>query len=193
MKNRNLSIKRKSRVRRERDPIPWKYCMLTMVCGLILVLGFFAAARQHFSSIDCGIQNAKLRKELDSLNSQKRRLMLAREVSLSPGEITKAAKKFGLRGMTARNIEAVNRRKPVELELAENISIKNIKPIETLISKPLVQESVDPKEKNVINGKKGPSVKGANVTKLVSVRKTRPTFDEETIAKVEPVSKARKR
>ncbi|NNE98424.1 MAG: hypothetical protein HKN25_05310, partial [Pyrinomonadaceae bacterium] len=54
MKKRNLSIQRKSRVRRERDPIPWNYCLLTIACGLILVLGFFAAARQHFSSIDYG-------------------------------------------------------------------------------------------------------------------------------------------
>jgi hypothetical protein len=73
-----------------------KVYSMMLVCVLVLVSGFFFAARQHFSSIDFGIRNSRLRRQLDDLETEKRRLLLAREVSLSPAEIKKAAKKFGL-------------------------------------------------------------------------------------------------
>lgn len=63
---------------------------------LMLVSGFFFAARQHFSSMDFGMKNSRLRKQVDELEAEKRRLLLAREISLSPAEIKKAAKKTGL-------------------------------------------------------------------------------------------------
>lgn len=69
---------------------------LVFVCILMLVSGFFFAARQHFSSMDFGMKNSRLRRQVDDLESEKRRLLLAREISLSPGEIKKAAKKTGL-------------------------------------------------------------------------------------------------
>lgn len=90
---------------RQRDPIPWRYCLLTLGCGLVLVVGFFLAARQHFSSIDYGIKNSKLRKQIENLEADKRRFQLAREIALSPAEIKKAAQKMGFREMTASNIE----------------------------------------------------------------------------------------
>ena len=104
MSRKNPSIN-KDRIKRDRDPIPWRYCFLTLVCGLILVVGFFFAARQHFSSMDFGIKNSKLRKQKDELESAQRHLLLTREIALSPGEIKKAAKKIGLSEMTAANIE----------------------------------------------------------------------------------------
>lgn len=90
---------------RGRDAIPWKYCLLTLGCGTILVVGFFLAARQHFSSIDFGIKNSKLRKQIEILEAEKRRFILAKEIALSPGEIKKAAQKLGFREMSANNIE----------------------------------------------------------------------------------------
>src|SRR4028118_1094065 len=106
MRKRNLpqnkSIKKN---KREGDSIPWRYCLMTLFCGLFLIVGFFFAARQHFSSIDYGIKNSKLRKQIDELESEKRRLILEKEIALSPGEIKKAAKKIGLTTMTASNIE----------------------------------------------------------------------------------------
>lgn len=98
MKKTNKTLKRKnqtSRVIRERDLIPWKYCLLTLVCGSFLVAGFFGAARQHFASIDYGIKNSTLRKDIKELEAEQKRLILAREVAFSPTEIKKAAKKFG--------------------------------------------------------------------------------------------------
>ncbi len=63
---------------------------------LILVTGFFFAARQHFSSVDYGIRNSRLRKQLDDLETEKRRLLLAREVALSPVQIKIAAHRLGI-------------------------------------------------------------------------------------------------
>lgn len=93
------------KVKRDRDPIPWRYCLLTLICGLFLVGGFFVAARQHFSSIDFSIKNSKLRKQIEDLEADKRRFLLAKEIASTPSEIKKAAKKIGLTEMTASNIE----------------------------------------------------------------------------------------
>jgi len=72
-----------------------KYFLLTAVCGAAVVVSLFFAARQHFSSIDYSMQNNKMKKQIEELESDKKRLLLAREVSLSPMEIKKAAKKIG--------------------------------------------------------------------------------------------------
>ena len=64
-----------------------------LACATVLACGFFFAARQHFSSMDFGMKNSHLRKQIDDLESEKRRLLLAREVSLSPTELKKAALK----------------------------------------------------------------------------------------------------
>ena len=78
-----------------RQPRRWPTRTLILVCGLTPVSGFFLAGRQHFSSMDYGMKNSRLRKQIDDLQAEKRRLLLAREISLSPAEIKKAAKKVG--------------------------------------------------------------------------------------------------
>ena len=99
MRTRTVAARR-TRTKLERKPagftMPLKYSLLTVLCGSILVVGFFFAARQHFASIDYGIKNSKLRKQLDELRAEKRRLLLAKEVSLSPAQIQKAAQRLGL-------------------------------------------------------------------------------------------------
>ncbi|CAN5144661.1 hypothetical protein BH20ACI2_BH20ACI2_04540 [soil metagenome] len=65
-------------------------------CGLILTSGFFFAARQHFSSMEYGIKNSRLRKQLDDLRAEKQRLIYTREVAISPNEIKRAAKKASM-------------------------------------------------------------------------------------------------
>lgn len=91
--------------RREREPLPWRYCLSASLCGLILATGFFYAARQHFFSMDYGIRNSALRGRIDELRSRNRRLLLTREIALTPAEIKSAARKIGLRKMTANNIQ----------------------------------------------------------------------------------------
>ena len=71
---------------------------MMVVCGAVLASGFFFAARQHFASMDYGMRNSRLRKQVDDLEAEKRRLILARENSMSPVEIKKAAKRAGLVG-----------------------------------------------------------------------------------------------
>ena len=68
---------------------------LIALCMLLFIAGLFFAGRQHFSSMDFGMKNSKLRKQVDELESEKRRLLLARETSMSPAEIKKAAKRVG--------------------------------------------------------------------------------------------------
>ncbi len=104
MKKRNLARNRQTTTR---SAIPMKYLLLTSLCGVVLVASFFFAARQHFSSIDFSIKNAKLRKQVEELESDKRRLQLAREVSLSPLEIKKAAKRFGFMEVADSNAEVL--------------------------------------------------------------------------------------
>ncbi len=108
MKKRNLPQNEKNeRVRRERDPIPWRYCFLTLLCGGILVVGFFFAARQHFSAISLGMKNSELRKQRDELQTEERRLKVSREVAFSPSELEKAAKNIGLEKISNAAYEIV--------------------------------------------------------------------------------------
>lgn len=123
MKKRNIPQNKKTaRVpRREGDPIPWRYCFLTLICGVILVGGLFLAARQHFSAIDYGIRNARLRQQKENLEAERQRIRLNREITLSPVEIKKAARKIGFREMTASNID-VSSRKPADKPKPEALS-----------------------------------------------------------------------
>ena len=92
--------------------------------------GFFLAATNHFSSMDYGMRNAKLRRQIEEIESRNRRLLLTREISLSPSGIKKAGRKIGLSEMTVTNIEVVAKTKP-----AQNSSLSNVKKkVETPIS-----------------------------------------------------------
>jgi len=73
----------------------WQYYVVAVVCCVVLVAGFLLAARQHFSSMEYGLQNSKLRRQLDELQSEKRRLLLNREVAVSPIELRKAVRRIG--------------------------------------------------------------------------------------------------
>lgn len=89
-------MKKKQARAKAAQPNRWRTYSMMFVCGAVLVSGFFFAARQHFASMDYGMRNSRLRKQIDDLEAEKRRLILARETSLSPIEIKKAAKKTGL-------------------------------------------------------------------------------------------------
>ncbi|HRH42742.1 MAG TPA: hypothetical protein PKY82_14025 [Pyrinomonadaceae bacterium] len=130
MKKRNTPNEKKDRIVRERDPIPWRYCLLTLVCGLLLVVGFFWAARQHFSAMDFGIRNAKLRDQKKSLEDEQRRLYLTKEISLSPAEIKKLAKKIGLQDLTSANMEVIVPENKAEKTGDKTLSANSKKPDE---------------------------------------------------------------
>ena len=98
---------KKTQPRRERNSIPWRYGLLTLACGVILIVGFFFAARQHLASIDFSIKNSRLKKQVEELEASKRSLILAKEIAMSPAEIKKAAQKFGFRETTASSVEPI--------------------------------------------------------------------------------------
>ncbi|HEX6127072.1 MAG TPA: hypothetical protein VFZ23_16995 [Pyrinomonadaceae bacterium] len=77
--------------------LPLTFILLVIVCACVVGTGFFLAARQHFTSMDYGIKNSRLRDQLQNLEAEKRRLLLAREVALSPISVRKAARGIGLR------------------------------------------------------------------------------------------------
>lgn len=96
MKKRNLASTRKSKAAgRVSNPKGWRIYSLMFLCSLLIVAGFFFAGRQHFSSMDYGMKNSRLRKQIDELESEKRRLLLQREIAQSPAEIKKSAKRVG--------------------------------------------------------------------------------------------------
>ncbi|MFN6964135.1 MAG: hypothetical protein ACK4S4_10265 [Pyrinomonadaceae bacterium] len=69
------------------------YAVAALAC-CVLVAGFFLAARQHFNSMEFAHKNSRLRRQLDELQAEKRRLLLSRETASSPAEIRKAALKI---------------------------------------------------------------------------------------------------
>lgn len=71
--------------------------LLLVACACVVAAGFFFAARQHFTSMEYGLKNSKLREQLQNLEAEKRRLLLAREVAHSPVAISKAARGLGMR------------------------------------------------------------------------------------------------
>jgi hypothetical protein len=140
MSRKNLSKNKNTKqIKRERDPIPWRYCILTLICGFVLVGGFFFAARQHFSSMDYGIKNSKLKKQKEDLEDTQRQLVLAKEKVLLPEEIKKAAKKLGFTEMTAANIQTLY--SSTEKPKAEKIS-----DTKTTNAKPVVNNKTDEKK-----------------------------------------------
>lgn len=82
---------------RDTSTVSWGYFVLTVVCACVLAAGFFLAARQHFNTMDFGFKNGKLRKQVEDLQTERRRLLLAREASMSPAEIKRAARSLGFR------------------------------------------------------------------------------------------------
>ena len=164
MRKRNsLQTKSNQNIKREHDSIPWRYCLMTVLCGSFLIVGFFFAARQHFSSIDYGIKNSKLRKQIDELEAEKRRLILQKEIALSPAEIKKAAKKIGLTAMTASNIEVFRGAQDASIKpKIEKISTNKVEENATASAKslpPMLSKSIEKNVKTVKLEKKTTDVK----------------------------------
>lgn len=93
MKKRNSVIKRKTK----RSPRggSWKYLLVTVLCTVLVMAGFFLVAVQHFATVELGIKNSELRSKVEELEAEKRRLLLARETALSPAELARTAKRLG--------------------------------------------------------------------------------------------------
>lgn len=75
----------------------WVYVLVTIACITFLAVGFFFAARQHFMAMDLSIKNSKLRRQVEDMEGENRRLVLAREIVRSPFEVKRIAARRGLR------------------------------------------------------------------------------------------------
>lgn len=104
MRKKKFSKPSVPRVRRSKEPLSWQFFAATIVLGVFLAAGFFAAARQHFSTMEFSIANSDLRDQIEDMRSETRRLTLQKEVALSPYQIKQAARKLGLTGTTVRNL-----------------------------------------------------------------------------------------
>lgn len=134
MQKRNLSRPRTRGVAATKDAhINWQQLLLVLLCGAVTAAGFFFAARQHFMTIDYGFKNSRLKKQLEELEAEKRRLTLAREVSLSPVEIRKASRTVALGGDFVKTVGAVKTVTKVEPKAAEGKSLvvatASVKPV----------------------------------------------------------------
>lgn len=98
MKKRNHPNYAASPARATNDPaISWFYIILTIACASFLAIGFFFAAQQHFASMDLGMKNSKLRKQIEEMEAQQRQLQLSREMGRSPAEVKRIALNKGFR------------------------------------------------------------------------------------------------
>lgn len=91
-------------VRRERDLRLWWQCLSSIVVGIAVVLGFAAAAQQHFAAHEFSVENVKLQREREQLKIEQKRLLLERETALSLDRLRQKAEKMGLQGLTANQI-----------------------------------------------------------------------------------------
>lgn len=108
MKRRTRTTTHRSNAKKAQGKSNWKYNFFCVVCVIFLLGSLFFAGRNHFASINNGFKNAQLRKDIEDLQAEKRKLTLSKEMAMSPAEIDKAARKLGFTPMTARNIEGVS-------------------------------------------------------------------------------------
>jgi len=121
--------------------MPWRFFILMVLCAAVLASGFFFAARQHFSTMDLGLKNSKMRKQIEDLESERRRLILSKEVSLSPSEIARTAHSMGFREHTEQPQATIVRDVKPETE------VDSVQPVATSFRQPDDQQVVAAVEK----------------------------------------------
>ena len=120
MRNRGVNRRKTNTVGR------WKLYFAMFSVTVVIVAGFFFSGRQQFSLWDYSIRNSRLRKQISELETEKRRLMLAREVALSPNELRKGvrstnapAAELAVAKTPNAPLNAVKRIEKVEIRAAE--------------------------------------------------------------------------
>lgn len=156
--------------------LPWTYLLVVALCGCLLAAGFFLAARQHFGSMEMGMKNSKLRKQLEELESENRRLVLAREIAMSPAEMTRIAKNMGFVTVGFGEPATANSNLPQRLaKLDKPLAENEIKPVAasvtlTSYAKPVKSEPEKTPDKKS-DGAKESVGKTSEKTKTVSTEK----------------------
>ncbi|HEV7644219.1 MAG TPA: hypothetical protein VGO50_09785 [Pyrinomonadaceae bacterium] len=109
MANRKQIKERTSeKVKREQAPIPWQYFAMGLLCAAIMAVGFFFAAKQHFSSVELSMKNSDMRKAKQNLEAEQRKLRVEREEVSAPATIERAGLKIGLRKFTSDDFQFID-------------------------------------------------------------------------------------
>ena len=111
--------------------------LLVILCACFVAAGFFFAARQHFTAMEYSMKNSKLRDQIRSLETEKRRLELAKEVAVSPTAIRKAARGLGM-SETNETVPVLASAKPGQ----EKIQATKISDVKGAESKPATTASI---------------------------------------------------
>jgi len=136
MKKRKAPASNRSNRRRPKnDRNTIRAVLITFVCGGLVLAGIFFAASQHFSAMNIGMENSKLRKQLEDFKAENRRLTLAKEVAMSPAEITRLASEIGL-----------GTPRPIEVAASKQAETVSEKALEETAAKPAAVELASVKE-----------------------------------------------
>lgn len=158
--------------------LSWSFILLIIVCTGVVAAGFFFAASQHFTSMDYGIKNSKLREQLRDLEAEKRRLLLAREVASSPLAIRKAARGLGLQQSTGEMAAVPVSNKPASPKSATVTAVQakasDVKPetqkvVRTVLTAPAVTKPSGETRSRIVEAKKDKKEK-TEVAALLKLR-----------------------
>lgn len=154
--------------------ISWGYFLLTIACASVMAAGFFLAARQHFNAMDIGFNNSTLRKQVEELTAEKRRLTLAREIALSPSEIRKSARNLGFRERDAdvATLTAAPAAAPTVVKADKEVAVKSKDTADRLVAIKATKAvySEVPGEKSVKKIVMQRSSRGRDEDRLVALR-----------------------
>ncbi len=153
----------------------WKYLLITIVGAVAIASGLFFAATRHFSSMELGIMNAKLRNQLQELNNEKRRLELEREVAMTPNALKRTARTLGFTETAMLT------------KLAEPSAAEATQPSASLASF-ASKETAEPKIGAVLKAVATKPAVALEKKAASTVAKQTPTKAKETVVKPVPVN-----
>ena len=136
---------------RDASSVSWGYFILTVVCACVLAAGFFLAAKQHFNTMDYGMKNSSLRKQVEDLQTEQRRLLLAKEFAMSPTEIKRSAKNLGFRNrgeVAVLDVKGQSRTASGVTAVAVSLpacNTENAKPVKAFYPEPSVKADISEK------------------------------------------------
>jgi hypothetical protein len=162
----------------ETTALPWTFMFLVIVCAGVVAAGFFFAARQHFTSMEYGIKNSRLREQLQNLETEKRRLLLAREVATSPIAIRKAVRGMGLQQSSEVTAVVAKQRSAPEnkvfstpdvIKTADGRSAERLPIIRTSLARPVEVKSTGESRSRVVEPSKNKKEK-SEIAALLKVK-----------------------
>jgi cell division protein FtsL len=95
---------RQSWIQRQREVRVLSRLGLLLFSGLVIAAGFLFAARQHFAAVQYGYKTENLRGERERLLEEQEQLILKKEQASAPAKLEAAARRLGLRPLSAAQV-----------------------------------------------------------------------------------------